>query len=235
MTTQLVAQQAVLFGGYRFTAQTRAIAEAMETARLDATVLGGTSKLEEPGLLGYGVSGSGFWESTTDKGLQGYKRTRNVPISIGLTDGTAGTPARSVKAMRGQWNLTGRVGELFGVDFEFAAMDAPASGTILHHASASGNVTGTAFQVGAVGATQFLRGVLHVFSGTGSFDVLIQSDSAEAFTTPTTRITFANVATGTPITYEWATPIAGAITDDWWRISATNPNTRDFAVIMAIE
>jgi hypothetical protein len=237
MANTLIALQEVLFAGYRFTPQVNEIGEAMTTESLDATTLGNTTRLMEPGLKGYGFSGGGLWASPTpDANVYDNLRTRNVPVSLLLTDGTAGTKARSHKATVAQWQIgPAAVGELLPVKFGFGAMAAPVNGNVLYNASATGNVTGTAFQLGAVSATQFLYGILHVFSGTGSFIGLIQSDNAEGFPSPTTRLTFATVATGTPSASEWAVPIGGAITDDWWRISVTNPNTRDFAIVAAIQ
>lgn len=234
--TQLLSLQEFLFGSTRLTGQLNQMAEAMATGANDATVFGGRTTIFKPGLKGYRATASGFWAATEDLALENNLVVEDIPISILLTDGTAGTPARSHKAMLAQLTRgPGQVGQLLPLSIEMAAMGGPVRGTVLHNASASGNVTGTAFQLGAVGATQFLYGIIHVFSGTGSFDVLIQSDNAQGFGSPTTRITFTNVPTGTPATYQWATPVAGAITDDWWRISATNPNTRDFAVIAAIQ
>jgi hypothetical protein len=42
------------------------------------------------------------------------------------------------------------------------------------------------------------------------------------------------VGTGTPVASEWAT-YAGPQTDTWWRVVATNPNTRNFTVAAGIQ
>jgi hypothetical protein len=50
---------------------------------------------------------------------------------------------------------------------------------------------------------------------------VIQSDNAEAFTTPTARITFAQAtAAGAQLL-----SANGAITDDWWRVNYTIAGT----------
>jgi hypothetical protein len=57
------------------------------------------------------------------------------------------------------------------------------------------------------------------FGGTSpTLDVIVQSDDASGFPSATNRITFTQ-ATG--FTAEYATPVAGAITDDWWRVNFT--------------
>lgn len=233
MTVHVLTEQQILFGGYRLTAQTKKIAEALRIAEKDASVFGGTTKIMEPGLKGYGFSLEGLWAATEDAGLFGYHRTRNVPITICLTDGTGGTPARSVQAMIAEHDvLEGDHGELARVGLRFGAMALPVRGAVLHNASASGNVTGTAYQLGAP-SSQTVYGVLHVFSGSGNLDVKIQSASDQAFTSPNDRITFTQVGTGTARAYQWGPTTTNG--DAWWRAVATNPSTRDFAVVVAIQ
>lgn len=83
--------------------------------------------------------------------------------------------------------------------------------------TASGN--GTAYQHGAVAAGKTIVGVLRVLSATpaDTLDVVIQSDDNQGFTSPTTRLTFAQK---TAAGYEVQTA-AGPITDTWWRVSYT--------------
>lgn len=235
MTVQLIAEQHALVGAYRLTTQSNELAEALTTAELDSSVLGDLYELHEPGLKGYGCSLEGFWNPTEDAALFGYHRTRNVPVTFGLTTGAVGTPMRSVLAMIADHSvIEGAKGALAKVSLAFGAMDAPVLGKILHNAQASGNVTGAAVDMGAGPAGgQLVYGVLHVFSGSGNLDVLIQSATDSGFTTPNTRITFTQVPSGTPQAYQWATPVA--VGDRFWRISATNPATRDFAVVVAIQ
>lgn len=233
MANTLIAEQEVFFGGFRLTQQVNQIGEAMTTAELNATTLGNLTMIHEPGLKGYGMSGEGFWSATEDAELIGKHRTRDVPVTLCLTNGDAGTPVRSVLAMIAEHQIgDAAVGELLSFSYEFGAMDAPVRGYVLHNAEATGNVTGTAFNLGAPSG-QSVYGVLHVFSGSGAFDVKIQSATDEAFTTPNDRITFSTVLTGTAQSYEWATPVSTG--DAWWRITATNPATRDFAVVVAIQ
>lgn len=234
MTNTIIAQQEVFFGGYRLTQQLNQIGESMTTAELNATVLGGETVIHEPGLKGYGMTGEGFWSATEDAELISKQRTRNVPVTMCLTNGDGGTPARSVLGTIASHSIgDAAVGELLPFSYEIGAMDAPVRGYVLHNGEETGNVTGTAYNLGAPGAGESVYGVLHVFSGSGSFDVKIQSATDEAFTTPNDRITFTTVATGTAQAYEWATPVSSG--DAWWRITATNPATRDFAVIVAIQ
>jgi hypothetical protein len=233
MTVQIISGQHVLFGGYRITCQTNAIGESMQTAVLDATTLcSGGTEINEPGLKGYGQSVEGFWDAPSDAYLFDRQRERNVVSTLCLTDGSVGSPCRTVRAMVSEHAIgDAEVGSLLPFSYTLGSMDSPQMGVILHNGSAAGNVTGTAVQAGQ--ATGTIYGALHVFSGTGSFVVTIQSASTSGFGSPTTRITFATVATGVPTTYEWAVASV-TTTNEWWRVTATNPNTRDFAVALAL-
>lgn len=79
--------------------------------------------------------------------------------------------------------------------------------------------TGTARQLGAVTADQALYSFLQVLSITAgaSITVTVKSDDAQAFSTPTTRITH------TAFTDEGAEvkSLAGAVTDTWYRVDWT--------------
>ena len=94
----------------------------------------------------------------------------------------------------------------------------------------------TSFNVGAVSATQYLYGALHVTADVfTSATVKIQSDATGAFSgAETDRITFGAV---TGIDYEWATPVAGAITDAYWRavVSAFSGTSMVYTVEMGIQ
>ena len=236
-TSTLIAQQQVLFAGYRLTVQMNKIAEAFATDALDATTLGSTTRYFEPGLKRAGYVFDGLYAAAdVDANLFTNHRVANVPMTLALTDGSVSSPARSLKSMIANHKvIEGSVGGLATMSVELVTTAKQVNGSILFNSEVSGNTNGTAVQLGAVSATQSLYAALHVFSGTGSFIVKVQSDDNSGFTTATDRITFATVATGTPSASEWATPVAGAITDDWWRVVCTNPNTRDFAVFVGIQ
>jgi len=96
--------------------------------------------------------------------------------------------------------------------------------------------TSTGQVLGAVGATEYLYAALHVFSvsAADTLDVIIQSDTV-GFSSPTTRVTFTQKAA---IGSQYATPVAGAITDTYWRISYTvagSDPSISFAVVMGIQ
>lgn len=112
-------------------------------------------------------------------------------------------------------------------------------GTLIHPGSASrtSSSTGTGRQLGTVAASKSLYAALHVLSVAGTstptLTVKVQSDDNAGFTSATDRITFAGA---TAVGSQWSS-VAGAITDDYWRISYTISGTNpvfSFAVTAGI-
>ena len=99
--------------------------------------------------------------------------------------------------------------------------------------TASGNSPGV--QLGAVGATEKCYAAIHCYgvSGTSTPTITfkLQSDDNSGFTSPTDRITFSDI---TAIGADFQS-VAGAITDQYWRlnytISGTNPSFSIHATI----
>ena len=133
---------------------------------------------------------------------------RGIPLSYAPIQGAAGELAMT--QISGQSSTGGVV-----------------RGSLIHPGSASrtSSSVGTGRQLGAVVAGKSMYAALHVLSAAGttpSLTVIVQSDDNSSFTTPTTRISFAAATTGN--TAQWGS-VAGAITDDWWRISYTISGT----------
>lgn len=83
--------------------------------------------------------------------------------------------------------------------------------------SATG-ATGSVVNLGQVGASQYLYATFHVFSAGTTITVIVESDDASGFASPTTRLTIGPITTtgGT-----WATRLAGAITDTHYRFNVS--------------
>lgn len=238
----LVFKDAKIFvAGHDFTGQMNAVAMEYAADMLDETTFGVTARIRKGGQSRVNVSASGLWDASAttavDPVLFARVGTADLPTAIVPEGGTPGLRAFMVRAINAEYKVGAEIGNLlpFDVAFQGSGGHAPIQGWLLYNASATNNVTGTAFNIGAVGASQYVYGALHVFSGSGNFTVKVQSASDEAFTSPNDRITFTQVATGTAVSSEWATRVAGSITDQWWRIVATNPATRNFAVTVGIQ
>lgn len=208
---------------------------------LDNTRFGRSARTMRVGLFTVSVSASGFADMTTyDADLFDIYDTSTIgPISVSATGGD-GDIAYTTKALTTQLQpLGGSVGDLsaLSVQADGSGGVRPVRGTILHaEAAKTATGVGTGRQLGAVSATQTVFGALHVVAASGTLptlDVVIQSDDANTFLTPTTRLTFTQ-ATGKTGQFVSA---AGAITDTWWRVSFTIGGTTPsftFAAIVGI-
>lgn len=104
--------------------------------------------------------------------------------------------------------------------------------------TATASANGASLQHGAVGADQTLWACLHVFDASAgdTLDVVVASDNATGFPSTTSRIAFTQVSGG--VTGSEIKSLAGAITDDWWRVEYTiagnGSESFTFAVSLAI-
>ena len=113
---------------------------------------------------------------------------------------------------------------------------------VLYRNTAFGGPTanGTAYQTGAVSATQKVAGILRLLAapggaGNNTLDVTVQSDNAEGFPSATTVLTFAQLTQASVALHE-VQSANGAITDDWWRVVLTfaGVGTRTFNLLIII-
>lgn len=140
-------------------------------------------------------------------------------------------------AVSGMPQVVARKGDLirWSCDFE---MDGPlVVGRVLARGqkTASGNSTG--WQMGAVSDGQGIHGLFQVPKGlavAGTIDMIIESDDNSGFTSPVTRMTFAQVAAPAAGSFQWlSTYVAGGITDDFWRAKWTSASIPDHTVSCA--
>lgn len=198
------------------------------------------------GLGKVDISGDGQWEAG-DAGKvddqQWANRRALEPWSMGASeasDTTQGSLMYLTRALRTKTNLWGGVGEVAGWSTAAKGTWPLVRGLVAHESGSPRTATGhgSAFQLGAISASQYLYANLHVLSVAGTaaptITVTIESDSDSNFNTPTDRLAF---AAATAIGGQ-AGRTAGAITDTWfqakWTISGTNPSFL-FLVTMGIE
>lgn len=86
---------------------------------------------------------------------------------------------------------------------------------MLPRQSVNTTITGTGANLGAVSSTQRLFATTHVFSAGTTITMVVESDDNSGFSSPTTRMTLGPF---TAAGASWATPVAGPITDNWWRV-----------------
>lgn len=184
------------------------------------------------GLRSANLNASGQWEAgdaskvdnETWSDLGGV-----IPWSACPVGAAEGSLAWLTSALRSEYKLGAAVGDVAPWDAKAAGKGALVRGTVAHPPGTARTATGTgtAVNLGALSASQKLYASLHVVSVAGttpSITVSIESDDAQAFTTATTRHTF---AAATAVGGQSAR-VAGAVTDTWWRpawtISGTTPS-----------
>lgn len=152
-------------------------------------------------------------------------------------DGLEGSPAYVMRGGRFKYSVGDQVGNnhkttttVMGTNGETAVVRGlvtKTQGTV----SATG-ATGTAMQIGAVAAGQYLYAVLHVFSVGTTITAVIESDNASNFPSAVTQLTFG------PITAIGGTMlrVAGPITDDWVRLRVSAiTGTFSIAAVAAVK
>ncbi len=227
-TIEVLFDAATFIDGYDFTCQTNKGSLEAEAEELDATTFcSGGFKARRGGLKGWTLSTEGFWHSAASDAVD--------PVSFaGL--GVAGrvvtvTPQQdeaegAYLGLGTQFNYAlfdANVGEL--APFSLSAQGSDKTGLIRGQlAVARTTVTttgakGSPVQLGAVVADERLYAAIHLLGTAGtSITLKIQSDNASNFPSATDQATVGSL---TAVGGTWMTPVAGAITDDWFRVSVS--------------
>lgn len=214
---------------------TNQVAVEASTGELDDTCFGDDSRSRKSGLRDVSFSATGFRQddASVDEDLfahLGLQRLYTVAV-----DDTAGSVAYFGRGRKFQYNQTSTIGEMAG--FNISAMGSDGIGVVrgqllFPRGAVTGSANGTGFQMGAVGATESLYVAIHVFSAGTTATVIVESDDNSGFTTATTRTS--EVVTSAGGVFE--TPVAGAITDDYWRVRfASVTGTFSIAVAAGIQ
>jgi len=208
---------------------------------LDETAFGDDTRINKGGLKNVQVNGGGHWEAGTDlidPTIFSKVGSSGQVLAISPDGGGEGEVCYFFKPVVGQYAPGGSIGEILPFAVTAQGQHNLVRGTVMQNGSETTSTSGTARQLGAVAAGQKLYAAIHVFSASGTsptLDVTVRSDDNAGMTSATTRITF-NQATGR--TAEWATPVNGAITDDYWDVSWTIGGTGspefNFVVVVGI-
>ncbi len=214
-----------------------------ECAALDSTAISTSGWVELiPGLKSGSFSldlMSEFTDGGLDESLQSYLGTTDVTQSFAIGS-TVGSPGYTFKSLPTSYQpVGGEVGEIARASLSGGGSGVISRGRLLavDTTAVTSSGTGTAVQAGAVVAGKAAYAGLHVTEVSGttpSLTVTVQSDTT-GFASPTSRISF-SAANATANRHQFGS-VAGAITDDFWRvsytISGTNPSFK-FAVVLGI-
>lgn len=226
----------IFYAGYDTSGDLNEVGLDVEFDPKETTAFGGGGyRARKAGLGTAAFAGKGWWQSDT----------LNAPdpqaaANLGVADrvltvtptGADGAAAWFLQAAQFKYSLGDKVGEIlpFTLDASNSSGYGAVRGTLLKpKTTISGNTNGTGQQLGAVGATQFLYTSIHVFSAGTTADIIVESDDNSGFSSATTRSTTTVSAVGGT----WVTRVAGAITDDYWRVRTANV-TGSFSIAVAV-
>lgn len=213
-------------GGYDLSDHIVGMNLNLTSEELDTTTINsGGYRSRQGGLQDAQFSANGYYEAGANKpdALLGASTGSEHIITV-MADSGAGDTSYFFKATQFEYTLLGAVGELtpFNISASQSA-DKPVKATQMNDDSATITASGntTARQIGAVSSTQSVYASIHVWSVAGTstptLTAKIQSDNGSGFSSPTDRIT---MTSATAITSEYKS-LAGAITDDYWRVNWT--------------
>lgn len=244
MAIQVLKNCKAYLDGYDLTGNSNKVELNYSADSLENTVFSATTKSRQAGLKNVEVNLEGFWEAGVGKidaamgaNLDAGGLVGKI-ITLCPTGGAANEPFFSFENIFGEFQLGAQVGELLPFSYSGGGSDDEGliKGTVLENATKTATANGTGRQLGQVAAGQHLYAVMHVLAVSGTnptLDMIIQSDDNSGFTSPTTKITFAQV---TDVGAWWATRVSGPITDDYWRARWTigGTNNPSFTVFVGV-
>jgi hypothetical protein len=219
----------VYFAQYDISGDLNKVGIGITPDAVEDTAFGASYHTKKPGLLTAKATMEGYskFNATANNAIDGRLWNNlsvvDIPFSVAAAGGDAGENGFFFKAMEAQYALGGSIGEMLKFQSSAEATGTGVQlvrGIIMEDGKTSRTTAGNSSvqTLGAVSATQNLYAVLHVFAFVGT-DVTIKVRSAvTSFATITDRITFTSVNAATS---QYAAPVAGAITDTFWRVDWT--------------
>ena len=241
MATPFVYKGAKVYSGAYELDAVKSVSVAYAFDEVDITVLGDLCKHGIPGLckVNFGLDGFGTMDGTdgTEDVVMAQLAVANQPLTVCPLTGAAGEAAKFTTGLGLSYNAGGAVGEAYAFQSAGIGQKYPVvHGKVFGTGAKTSTGTSSVYQLGAVGAAQKLYACLHVLAASGTnptLDVIVESDDAEAFSSATTRATFTQK---TEAGSQFVVPIAGPITDTWWRTTWTigGTDTPTFSIVLAV-
>ena len=221
----------VFSGGYDLSSHITSVNLDITAEEQDATTInsGGFRSLLG-GLRDSSLSMDGFYEAGANlpDALLGTSIGNELIVTT-VPDAGIGNTAYFMKSKLFSYQMFGTVGELapFSIS-KSGSSDIVVRGTVALDTALTATGNSAAYQVGAVASGEKCYAAVHCYSVSGTSTPTVtfklQSDDNSSFTSPTDRATFtALTAIGSEIK-----SVAGAVTDQYWRlnytITGTNPS-----------
>jgi hypothetical protein len=225
MAAHILTNAQVVLGSSDLTPFSGQISMAGKVNQVDVTTFGsGGYQQFAPGLETYAHSLSGFSDMSAT-GVNSLVTMANLGTQYGLYcapqgGATAGDPVIFTRGVLSEFApFGGSIGEASKFSIGLNSDTALVDGYVLAPLVSRGALTGSPVTMTGPTATQKVYAALFITGAPGTgLTVTVQSAPTSGFASPTTRFTF---TTTSAIGYQFAVPVAGAITDGFWRAVAT--------------
>lgn len=230
MTEEILTNQRFWIDGQELTGQMNQVGLDLTRMMKDRTVFGEATESFAAGIKQANVVFGGYWNAAEPDAQfhTNFNGGATAPVTI-ANSGTVGDPGYLLQAIQANYQITGDFGELLAFLVTVQAGESPIlRGQLMFAAISTAAENGTAVQLGSVSASQRIYVAGHVTAFTGT-DVIvnIESDDNSGMTTPTNQ----GSLTFTGIDGQF-TSVAGAITDDWWRVRLSGTYTSATVAVM---
>ena len=240
MATFVLTDGRLFLGGFDLSSHVQSMTLDLTADEVDVTAINsGGFRSKVAGLSDATLAANGFFEAGSDKpdALLGVSAGAELIGTVSATS-SAGDNAYFLKSRQFSYQIGGAIGDAMPFSINNSnSSDRAVKGTIMVDDSANLTATGnsTGRQLGAVAAGKSLFVAAHVVSISGTstptLALKVQSDDNSGFTSATDRITLTNF---TAVGAQYSS-VAGAITDDYFRInytiSGTNPSFKCFITV----
>lgn len=243
MAAQVFSNGKLYVDGYDWSGDINAIAFKVMAEMKENTPWNAVTRTRLAGLKDFSFQCDGYWNGGTgnvDDAAFSKMAANNTVFSIAGSNaaGVEGEVAYSGQLELAQYTPGAKVGDVFAFQVSGQAGAGPlVRGTVLVNGTKTVTGNGTIFQLGAVAAGQKLYAAAHVIGvpagSSPTLDLKVQSAALVGFGSPTDRITFSQfTARGA----QWGTPVAGAITDQFYRVVYTIGGTGSpsFPVVVVV-
>lgn len=240
MATFVLTDGRLFLDGYDFSSHTQSMTLDLSADDIDVTPINsGGFRSRIAGLQDASLTANGFFEAGDGKpdALLGISAGAEIIGTVSATS-SAGDIAYFLKSRQFSYSIGGAIGDAMPFSINNSnSSDRAVRGTIMVDDSANLTATGNSDgrQLGAVTSSQSVFVAAHVVSVSGTstptLTLKVQSDDNASFTSATDRITLTDF-TAAGAQYS---KLAGAITDDYWRInytlSGTSPSFKCFITV----
>ena len=237
MAIGVIENARLLVGGYDLSGAMNAVNLDELAPLLEATTVADVGKARKGGMAGVTLAASGFCDPEIEPGLAAGLALTDVPVSVVPVD-TEGELAYFFRALLARLEpLGGAMDDMAEMSIDAESSQGEATrGILCAHRTVTASGTGTAFEMDPGGSGRLVTAALHITAASASdtLDIVIESAADEAFTSATTRLTFAQASA---VGYEWGS-LAHVGTDTWWRVKWTVAGTSPsftFAVTMSAD